>query len=275
MRNLTNFGTSRPLAVRRVNALWVVFGCMLVACGGRASSLGDDPKGGSQGAAEREPEPQPSAGGSGQAAPRSVPSDGAARSAGGANAVPASGGSSASVGGAGNGGNSNDDTSGSGGEMISQADGGGGGDEPTIEFPARGVCGPMVVEYTKMYCPELDSASIQLISIEDRGSDGSISPGEDGFFVFSITNSDSVQILSGPCVGVGAGIPGLTVLESYNPTPSLYGVLPNSSAKVKTHFRVEPSVAPGTRIPLQAWLDIHSALCPNGGDASFELEVAP
>jgi len=273
MRNLTNFGSSRYLADVHVKALWVVLGCTLAGCSGRTSPLGYDPKGGSQGAAEAEPEL--ATGGSGQAAPRSVPSDGAARSAGGANAATASGGSSASVGGAGSGGNSNDDTSGSGGEVNSQADGGGGGDEPTIEFPARGVCGPMVVEYTKMYCPELDSASIQLISIEDRGGDGSISPGEDGFFVFSITNSDSVQILSGPCVGVGAGMPGLTVLESYNPTPSLYGVLPNTSAKVKTHFRVEPSVVPGTRIPLQAWLDIHSALCPNGGDASFELEVAP
>jgi hypothetical protein len=94
--------------------------------------------------------------------------------------------------------------------------------------------------------------------------------------VFSLQNGSSQNFIAQPCVGMLAAIPGLTVLESYNPIAKLYGVSAGLPApKVKMRFRVEPEVAPGTRIPLLAWLDVGGALCPNGDERRFELRVAP
>lgn len=244
-------------------------GCALLACGGRASNTGRAVEDGEP--LPNLPNPQVPAG---QAGHPSVSGSAGGPSAQGG-AATASGGAVANVAGSPDGAAASGGAVEIGGSENSQAGAGGDSAEPPPEFPPRGVCGPMVVEYAKRYCPDLDSLSVKLEAIEDRSGDGALSPGEEGRFVFTLVNTTSVAVVSGPCVGVASAIPGFTVLESYNPTPGLYGVLANSSARLKVRFRVESSVAPGTRIPLQAWLDIHSAWCPNGADVSFELPVVP
>jgi hypothetical protein len=149
------------------------------------------------------------------------------------------------------------------------------GGEVPVEFPDRAVCGPDVNEYSKRYCPDLSILSLSFEAIEDAGGDGTISAGEEARLVFSLHNPGTESSVPGPCVGVLAAIPGLTVLEPYNPTMQLFGVAPGRSGTMKIRVRVEPGVAPGTSIPLLAWLDVHSALCPNGDELRFELRVAP
>jgi hypothetical protein len=117
--------------------------------------------------------------------------------------------------------------------------------------------------------------SVSLEAIEDAGGDGTVSPGEEARAVFSLSNSSSQNFVSSPCIGMLAGIPGLTVLETYNPSLHLYGVNQGSTATVKLSFRAEQAVAPGTRIPVRGWLDVQGALCPNGDELRFGLLVAP
>lgn len=143
------------------------------------------------------------------------------------------------------------------------------------EFPPHALCGSTASEYSKRYCTGLGSLSIELKAIEDDGGDGSVSPGEQARLVFTLTNDSPDTYPSSPCVGVVAAAPGLTVLASYNPMPHLYGLLAGQSAQVKTPIRIEPSVAPGTRVPIQAWLDVQGARCPNNPDVELELRVAP
>jgi len=132
-----------------------------------------------------------------------------------------------------------------------------------------------VNEYSQRYCPDLERLSINLEAIEDEGGDGGVSPGEEARAVFSLRNVSSQSFVASPCIGMLPAIPGVTVLERYNPSAHLYGVNAGSAATVKLRFRVEKDVAPGTRIPLMAWLDVQGAWCPNGDDLRFELQVAP
>ena len=161
-----------------------------------------------------------------------------------------------------------------GGATSSHAGIGTAGEEP-VEFPPRSVCGPEENEYSKRYCSDLEMVSIHLAAIEDAGGDGEVSAGEDGYAVFSLRYDGPEPFVNGPCVGLLPAVPGLTVLESFNPSLKIYGMRAGSPINVKLRFRVEIDVAPGTRIPLLGWLDMHSALCRNGDELRFELVVAP
>jgi len=247
--------------------LWLLAASALAACSGRTSS-GSGQAAGDGALAGSAPEPREPTGAAGRAGQSSV-APGAAGTAVGSSG---SGGMTVDTGEAPQSGEAADGAA--GGERGTSSEAGSGG-EPAVEFPARGVCGPAVNEYSKRYCPELEVLSIHLEAIEDEGGDGAVSAGEEAYAVFSLRNDSSQVYANGPCVGLLAAIPGFTVLESYNPSPHLYGVNPGSAPQVKTHFRVEPGVAPGTRIPLLAWLDVQGALCPNGDDLRFELRVAP
>jgi hypothetical protein len=171
-----------------------------------------------------------------------------------------------------------DQAAGSGGATGAEAGAGAGastGGEEPVEFPPRSVCGPEENEYSKRYCADLEMVSIHLAAIEDAGGDGEVSAGEEGYVVFSLRYDGPELFVNGPCVGLLPAIPGLTVLEASNPILKIYGVGAGTPINVKLRFRVEKDVAPGTRIPLLGWLDMHSALCPNGHELRFELVVAP
>jgi hypothetical protein len=136
------------------------------------------------------------------------------------------------------------------------------------------VCGPEESEYTKRFCPNLEMVSIDVDTVQDAGGDGEVSPGETGYVVFTLRYDGPERIVNDTCVGLLPAIPGLTVLESFNPALKIYGVSAGIPATVKMRFRVEEDVPPGTRIPLLGWLDIHGALCPNGDELRFDLVVA-
>jgi len=249
---------------------WLVIGCALLACSGPTSLHWSPPPGG-KASEPSEPEPEQPVETAGRAGTPAVTGGGAG--------LPAVGGSSggAPVAGTGgtleNGGVSGAGTAGSTTDPSSQA-GAGGNDEMPPEFPAHDACGT-TSEYSKRYCSDLDSLSIELKAIEDEGGDGSVSPGESARLVFTLTNDSREMFPVSPCVGVVAAAPGLTVLESYNPAPHLYGLMAGQSAQVKTRIRIESSVEPGTRIPIQAWLDVQGARCPTTPDVEFELRVGP
>jgi hypothetical protein len=249
---------------------WIVVGCTLLACSGR-TSLHWSPLAGGKASEPSEPEPEqpvqtpgstemPAAAGGGVGSPAAGGSSGGAAVAGTGGALESGGGSSAG-------------TAGSATDPSSQA-GAGGSEEMPPEFPAHGVCGT-ASEYNTRYCSGLHSLSIELKAIEDEEDDGSVSPGESARLVFTLTNDSREPFPVSACVGVVAAAPGLTVLESYSPTPHLYGLLAGQSAQVKMRVRIESSVAPGTRIPIQAWLDVQGARCPTNPDVEFELRVGP
>ena len=241
-----------------VRMSWLMLGCALGACSGHTSSSGPTAEGGANAIAE------PKAGGGASEAGQSSGPVVAGAGAGGASI--GTGGEDASVGGS--------EAPGSEGGASSQGGVSSGG-ESAMEFPPRGVCGPAFNEYSRRYCPDLSRLSVSLEAIEDAGGDGTVSPGEEGRLVFSLHNPGPEAFVTGPCVGVLGASPGLTVLESYNPSPQLFGVAVGQDATMKMRFRVEPGVIAGTRIPLLAWLDVHGALCPNGDDLRFEILVAP
>lgn len=246
--------------------LWVVLSGALLACSGR-TSLSSEQAAGGRAAAPSAPEAREPLGASERAGqPSEAPGGAAGSSVGGMPGATRE--ASESAGAAGDGG------TGSEGGTSSQPGVGGSG-EVTVEFPPRAVCGVEVSEYTKRYCPDLATLSLNLEAIEDEGGDGGVSPGEEARAIFSLQNDSSQLFNGGPCLGLLAATPGLTVLESFNPSLQLYGVNAGSRAKMKLRFRVEQGVAPGTRIPLLAWLDVHGALCPNGDELRFELRVAP
>jgi len=251
---------------------WIMLGCALGACGGRASSSSAQTVGGGATMAESMPEPRDPREGSGRA---NEPSEASGGAAGPTAAGSGAGGLVVGIGGASeSGGAAGDYAAGIDGGTSSQAGVGGSG-EPTGEFPPRAVCGPTLNDFNQIYCPDLEALSISLAAIEDAGGDGAVSPGEEARAVFSLANGSSQNFVQSPCVGMLAAIPGFTVLESYNPSAHLYGVNKGSVAMVKLRFRVEQWVAPGTRIPVLAWLDVQHTLCPNGDELRFELVVAP
>ena len=245
-----------------VRMSWLVLGGALGACSGHTSSTsGQMAEGGTKAMSEPEPPTPvgaPEAGQSSNAGGASSGAGGASVASGGEDAAAGSF-SGGSEGGAGS----------QGGASVAE------GGEPAIEFPPRGVCGPALNEYSKRYCPSLSMLSIRFDALEDAGGDGSVSPGEEGRLVFTVHNVGPDAFVAGTCVGVLGATPGLTVLESYNPSPHFFGVAAGQDAKMKMRFRVEPEVAPGSHIPLLAWLDVQAALCPNGDELRFELVVAP
>jgi hypothetical protein len=243
-----------------VRMSWLVLGCSLAACSGHSSTTSDEvAEGGAKAVSEtvpREPVAESAAGES---------SGPTAAGSGAGGASTASGGEDAAAG--------TTAVSSDGGESSpgGVADGG----EAPVEFPSRAVCGPDLNEYSKRYCAALSTLSLSFDAIEDAGGDGTVSPGEEARLVFSLHNSGAEAFVAGPCVGVLGALPGLTVLEPYNPIMQLYGVAEGRSGTMKLRVRVEPDATPGTRIPLLAWLDVHGALCPDGDELRFELRVAP
>jgi hypothetical protein len=246
-----------------VRMLWLVLGGALGACSGHTSTAGQTAEGGTKAMSEPEP-PTPGAPEAGQSSGVTVAGSGAG------GATIGSGGDEAAAGSPSGGSDAGASSQGGAGDSI-----GGIGGETAVEFPPRVVCGPSFNEYSRRYCPSLSMLSISLEALEDAGGDGSFSPGEEGRLAFSVHNVGPDPFVAGTCVGVLGATPGLTVLESYNPSPQLFGVSAGKDAKMKMRFRVEPDVAPGSQIPLLAWLDVQAALCPNGDELRFELLVAP
>lgn len=149
-------------------------------------------------------------------------------------------------------------------------DAGDGPDEPAV-FSPRPTCGTPN-DYSKRYCAGIESVALTVDGILDEGGDGQVSPGEKAVALVTMRNTGAV--VQGPCIGLLADNPGVAILEDYNPLAYYYAITDTRPEVTKMHFRVEPKVAPGTRIRFVAWFDVQGASCTNGQEIRFEIRVA-